>query len=142
MIKETRKQRNARKKTLQNAQGEKRTERASAKRRGYDHEWRKFRLNFARHWISYGKPCDICGHPLDPIDLSLLDVDHVIPIRERPDLRFEPRNCRVLHRSCHSRRTSQYEVDAARGYSTAASSNGNPQDPRHPWNEVRADGAS
>ena len=33
-----------------------------------------------------------------------LTVDHIIPIDEAPELAFEPLNCRVLCRSCNSRR--------------------------------------
>jgi 5-methylcytosine-specific restriction protein A len=32
-------------------------------------------------------------------------VDHIIPVRERPDLALDPSNLRALCASCHSRRT-------------------------------------
>ena len=134
---ETRKYKRARRKDLRAGRQERREKRASAAARGYDNDWERFRLRFLRHWISIGWPCALCGGPLDPVDLGSLDVDHVIPIRERPDLRLEPQNCRALHHACHSLRTNQYEADEARGFSTEASSNGNPPDPNHPWNEVR-----
>ena len=34
------------------------------------------------------------------------EVDHIIPIVERPDLRLDPSNLRPLCTSCHSARTA------------------------------------
>lgn len=34
-----------------------------------------------------------------------LEVDHIQPVRARPDLAFNPRNCQVLCASCHTRKT-------------------------------------
>jgi 5-methylcytosine-specific restriction endonuclease McrA len=134
---ETRAAYRSRKKAFNKASADKADKRASARTRGYDTKWQKFRLNFILEWISYGAPCAICKKSLDPIDKSLLEVDHIIPLSERPDLRLQPDNCRVLHKRCHTRRTSQYELDKKRGFSTEASTDGNPGDPAHPWNEKR-----
>lgn len=82
-----------------------------------------------------GYTCAICREPLTFLDE--VDVDHIVPIRVRPDLWNEPKNCRCLHKACHSRRTGQYEADQARGFSVETDENGNPHDPNHPWNEVR-----
>lgn len=34
-----------------------------------------------------------------------LEVDHVKPVRARPDLAFNPDNCQALCPSCHTRKT-------------------------------------
>ena len=34
-----------------------------------------------------------------------LEVDHILPVRDRPDLSYELSNCQVLCSSCHARKT-------------------------------------
>lgn len=34
-----------------------------------------------------------------------LEVDHVLPVRARPDLAFDPRNCQTLCGPCHTKKT-------------------------------------
>ena len=117
---------------------EKRIEaRASASSRGYDADWRRFRETFISSWRSYGAPCALCGRPIVDAPDSSLEVDHIETIRERPDLRLTPANCRVLHKACHSRRTAQYEADKRRGFGVEAQVDGTPSDPAHPWNAPR-----
>lgn len=60
--------------------------------------WRRF-----RKWY-------LAGHPLC-VDCSGVasEVDHVLPLRQRPDLSLDPENMRALCKSCHSRRTRQAE---------------------------------
>lgn len=41
-----------------------------------------------------GRPCPHPGH---------LPVDHIQPLNRRPDLRYDPRNCRTLCGPCHVR---------------------------------------
>lgn len=69
--------------------------RGSSAERGYDADWQRFRASFlaqAEHSI-----CADCKH--EPAK----DVHHDIEIRERPDLRLDPSNCRGLCKSCHRR---------------------------------------
>lgn len=47
-----------------------------------------------------GHACTVCGRAG-----VLLDVDHILGWRQRPDLAFELDNLRTLCRRCHNRRT-------------------------------------
>ncbi|WP_238996817.1 HNH endonuclease [Entomobacter blattae] len=38
------------------------------------------------------------------------EVDHIQTVRNRPDLRLDPRNLRALCKSCHSARTMRDQV--------------------------------
>ena len=58
-----------------------------------------------------------------------LNVDHIRPRAERPDLALSAANCMVLCYGCHTRKTR----DDARGYSLDVGADGQPADPRHPW---------
>lgn len=69
--------------------------RPSAKDRGYDADWRAVRKQFlAKH-----PTCCVCGRPAT-------EVDHILSVRERPDLRLRWSNLRAMDASCHSRRTA------------------------------------
>lgn len=82
--------------------------RLSSAQRGYDAAWQRVRdaVIFER-----GLRCEACGRlgALRKRDatpsLPVLNVDHIIGVAERPDLRLAPSNLRVLHHGCHSRRT-------------------------------------
>jgi 5-methylcytosine-specific restriction endonuclease McrA len=65
--------------------------------RGYDKDWFAFRAQFLR-----ANPicCCGCGKPAEV-------VDHVISIRQRPDLRLVASNCRPMTKRCHDRRTAR-----------------------------------
>jgi 5-methylcytosine-specific restriction enzyme A len=73
--------------------------RRSAARMGYDQAWRKVRLAILRRdrWI-----CQLCGKRGNT-------VDHVVPLRERPDLRLSPANLRTTCRSCNLRLARERE---------------------------------
>lgn len=54
------------------------------------------------------KPCWLCS---DPINYTLpkehpeaFNLDHAIPVRERPDLLCDPANFRPSHKVCNERR--------------------------------------
>lgn len=70
-------------------------QRPSAEARGYDAAWRAVRKQF----LAAHPMCCMCGQPAT-------EVDHVLSVRERPDLRLRWSNLRALDRSCHSRRTA------------------------------------
>jgi len=46
-----------------------------------------------------GWQCRCCG------DRRRLEIDHVQPVRLRPDLAFDPRNLQALCPRCHTRKT-------------------------------------
>jgi 5-methylcytosine-specific restriction protein A len=71
--------------------------RLSANARGYGRAHQKLRqFILARDPI-----CKICHKARST------DADHIVTIRERPDLRFDPNNLRGTCKSCHSRKTAQ-----------------------------------
>ena len=55
-----------------------------------------------------GWRCRDCGRP------GRLEVHHVRPIRERPDLATDPDNCLTLCAGCHLKRHRRPETDAER----------------------------
>ena len=71
-------------------------QRGSAASRGYDAEWQALR----RLWLEANPMCVLCGKPAK-------HVDHVLSIKQRPDLRLDPANLRSLCHSCHSRHTAK-----------------------------------
>lgn len=75
--------------------------RGSASKRGYDRAWQKVRLLVLRQepWCRF---CIERGK-YEPA----AEVDHIEPIRRRPDLRLVMDNLRPLCKPCHSRRTAK-----------------------------------
>ena len=71
--------------------------------RGYDGAWVKLRRMFLRGNAMAGiEPhplCCACGRPAS-------EVDHKIPISQRPDLRLDPENLQAMCKPCHSRKTA------------------------------------
>ena len=63
--------------------------------RGYDADWRRCR----RLFLEKHPTCAMCG-------VKATEVDHIVSVRERPDLRLKWSNLRALDRGCHSRRTA------------------------------------
>jgi len=47
-----------------------------------------------------GFKCRYCGKNRDR-----LEIDHIEPVRLRPDLAYDPANCQALCPSCHSAKT-------------------------------------
>jgi 5-methylcytosine-specific restriction protein A len=43
--------------------------------------------------------CVKCG------EQKRLEVDHILPVRDNPELSFDPANCQVLCGPCHTRKT-------------------------------------
>lgn len=73
--------------------------RLSASKRGYNRTWRRLR----KQYLSLNPFCLFCKPKLVPAT----EVDHIIPISERPDLRLATHNLRGLCKPCHSRRTAR-----------------------------------
>jgi 5-methylcytosine-specific restriction protein A len=69
--------------------------RPSMAERGYDRDWFMLRAAILRA----NRVCS-CGE-------ASRVVDHVISIRERPDLRLIASNCRAMCKRCHDQRTAR-----------------------------------
>lgn len=79
------------------AKREKQRYRGSRQSRGYDADWEKSRNAYMK---KVGGICEEClrrGYVCEATD-----VDHVIPISERPDLRLDPENFDALCRDHHN----------------------------------------
>ncbi len=70
--------------------------RGSTTQRGYDEDWKRLRAAF----LSRHPQCSSCKAPAT-------DVDHVLPVRDRPDLRLAWRNFNALCHRCHSSKTAR-----------------------------------
>lgn len=75
--------------------------RGSAASRGYDRRWQKCR----RAFLAAYPLCLFCYEQgrLTPAN----EVDHILTIKERPDLRLDWSNLRPLCKPCHSARTAR-----------------------------------
>lgn len=106
--------------------------RPSAAKRGYDSAWHKLRHSFlADHPLCQ---CDECQGGRGRVRLATV-VDHIVPIRDRPDLRLERSNLRAMHKECHDRHTARAQGFAKGGSrKSACGADGRPVDPKHPWN--------
>ncbi len=99
--------------------------RPSAPRRGYDRAWSKVRARFlAKH-----RACVMCG-------AAASQVDHIVPVRQRPDLRLAETNLRALCGPCHSRRTARDQSGWTKGF--GATADGGPRQAGHPWHKERS----
>lgn len=68
----------------------------SSATRGYDTEWRRL-----RDIVMAEEPtCRACGQ-------SSQEVDHILPVSQRPDLRRERTNLQALCARCHHRKTGR-----------------------------------
>jgi 5-methylcytosine-specific restriction enzyme A len=67
--------------------------------RGYDANWKKLRALF----IAENPICRHCD--ARNIITAATDVDHIVDIAKRPDLRLEWTNLQSLCKQCHGRKT-------------------------------------
>lgn len=74
--------------------------RGSAAERGYDARWHALR----RAYIAAHPLCEACLASGRYVPAA--EVDHIIPISERPDLRLVAGNLQALCRSCHRHKTA------------------------------------
>jgi 5-methylcytosine-specific restriction protein A len=88
--------------------------RATSAQRGYDARWRRLR----RWYIQQQPLCEDCLEE-NMVNVQYLEVDHIVPIDIRPDLRLEPTNLRTRCRMHHRQKTLQdmkrYGTGARRG---------------------------
>lgn len=80
--------------------------RESSYKRGYDSDWYKIRNEYARAYPTCCVPG--CGQPTE-------EVDHIIPVRQRPDLRLTWSNLQALCKSHHSKKTASENKDSLFG---------------------------
>jgi 5-methylcytosine-specific restriction protein A len=74
--------------------------RGSASSRGYDRAWEKIR---DRHRAS--EPlCRMCL--AQGLTVAMAEVDHIVKVRDRPDLRLVDANLQSLCKPCHSAKTA------------------------------------
>ena len=69
-----------------------------SRRREYDRKWRVCSENFRAH----NPLCFDCSKEGKVTPSQ--DVHHIVPIREAPHLRLDPKNLVALCRACHNRR--------------------------------------
>lgn len=75
-------------------------QRANANSRGYNYRWGKFRKTY----INANPLCVFC---LDNGTVTTAtDVDHIKPLADCPELKYNVENLRSLCHACHSRRTA------------------------------------
>jgi 5-methylcytosine-specific restriction protein A len=77
--------------------------RGTARERGYDATWERFRVGF----LSEHPLCEDCleAGKYEPAT----EVHHIRKVRDFPELRLDPTNCRALSHACHSVRTRRGE---------------------------------
>ena|SRR5215813_10748538 len=78
-------------------------ERAGTHKRGYDHYWRQGSAFF----LTMHPLCECDEHQGRDPTVPATVVDHIIPIRERPDLRMDPNNWRAMAKACHDAHTAR-----------------------------------
>ena len=75
--------------------------RGSSTARGYGADWQRLRLQV----LEEEPLCRFCAE--QGLVTAARDVDHIIPIVQRPDLRLVRSNLRPLCQSCHSAHTAR-----------------------------------
>ena len=74
--------------------------RGSASARGYDRAWQRVRLLV----LAQEPLCRFCA--LLGLLVAAEVVDHILSVRERPDLRLDQGNLRALCKACHDSHTA------------------------------------
>ena len=103
--------------------------RPSRASRVYSHpKWQKLRKYVLER---DGWTCVSCGRDLRGIKY-IAHVDHIAPIRDRPDLAFSPDNLQSLCCTCHN---SGKKLKEDRGIIISETNvDGFPMDAKNPWN--------
>lgn len=103
--------------------------RGSAASRGYDARWQRARDEKRRN-----EPrCEMCLERGLIVPATV--VDHIVSIRERPDLRLVQSNLRSLCKRCHDQRTA-FDQSIHRGHTRrlGCDASGWPIGQDHLWN--------
>jgi hypothetical protein len=97
----------------------------SASARGYDRQWRKLRER-----VLYEEPlCRLC-QAAGRVEAAT-EVDHIIPLRVRPELRLERSNARPLCGPCHRQVTGAFNRSRGIGGSKSGSRAPETAPPQH-----------
>ncbi len=73
--------------------------RGTRTQRGYDNAWYKFRKSY----LSRNPLCLFCKE--SGFLVSASEIDHIKPLADHPELKYDEINLRPLCKSCHSKRT-------------------------------------
>lgn len=73
--------------------------RGNSRQRGYDRNWEKVRAAY----VAIHPLCEWCER--NGLTVIVAEVDHIIPIKDRPDLRLDMDNLQSLCKSCHQVKT-------------------------------------
>ena len=89
-------------------------QRKTARQRGYDWEWQKFRKAALSAPEDYGLPatfmwCQDCLNEKKPRKTPTQEIHHIIRIHVRPDLKYAPHNLMGLCKQHHNQRTARGE---------------------------------
>jgi 5-methylcytosine-specific restriction protein A len=75
--------------------------RGSAASRGYNNAWRKFRAAYlGRHPLCCA--CQAAGRITEA-----REVDHIVPLKQAPDRKYDEANLQALCSPCHSTKTAR-----------------------------------
>ncbi|GAN84051.1 HNH endonuclease signature motif containing protein [Novacetimonas hansenii] len=85
-------------------------EKRKENQKSYDNHWRKFSNAFRKKHL-FCKQCLKEG----VYTYSDLHVDHIIPLVQRPDLKYVESNLQVLCRSCHGKKTYKETLGKEKG---------------------------
>ena len=102
------------------------TKRASASERGYGHRWRKARLNF----LTEHPLCEYCKQQGKVTKATV--VDHSVPHRGDEVLFWDETKWIAL---CTHHHNSTAQIRDLKGLLPGTNADGNPLDPKHPWNK-------
>lgn len=92
----------------------------------YDKTW----IRLKNRYRKYNPVCEVVG-----CFAAAEQVDHILSVRARPDLRLDWNNLQALCHSHHAALTRAYDDGRLAG---ACDEDGNSLDPNHPW--AQADG--
>lgn len=72
----------------------------------YDYKWREF----SKEYRIENPFCVECLK-LGNYNCQDIHVDHIIPLEQRPDLKYDHDNCQSLCRSCHGKKTHKEKLE-------------------------------
>ena len=79
--------------------------RKTARRRGYDTRWEKFRRDFLRKYPN----CERCG-----TSEGRMHIHHEIEVVDWPAGRLLPSNCKTLCQACHNKVTKERQMNGGK----------------------------
>lgn len=107
--------------------------RGSSAERGYGGRWRRYR----ERYLLKNPDCVYCHRAGRATPATV--VDHREPHGGDNKKFWDPKNHQGLCATCHS---AVKQTEERSGYQPGCDEQGNPLDPRHPWNKGKADRAA